>query len=80
MHAFLATYDLRFSVYLTTFLMHSFGKKLPSVIDKSSLWNYDTLFIIFKLSNTFCQSWEFKLLTLYLNCDSGLINGSSGEL
>lgn len=39
MHAFLATYDLKFSVYFTTFFMHSLGRKLPSVIDKSSLWN-----------------------------------------
>jgi hypothetical protein len=60
--------------------MHSLGNKLPSVIYKYSLWNYAILFIIFKDSNTFCQSYEFKFDMLDFNYDSGLVNGSSKAL
>ena len=77
MQAFFATWDLRLSVCLTTFLMHSFYP-VPLYKDSRFLWNIATLLTTFSASNTFCQSSDLRLVIAYLNWFSGLCKGSSG--
>ena len=50
--AFFATWDLRLSVCLTTFLMHSFYE-VPLDVDSRFLWNIATLLTTLSESNTF---------------------------
>ena len=78
-HAFLATCDLKLSVYFTTLLMHS----LPAVpLEAASrcLWNSAIRLTTFRLSNTVYQSSDLRLSMLCLNCNSGFRRGSSGAL
>ena len=63
--AFFATWDLRLSVCLTRFLMHSFYE-VPPYIDSRFLWNIATLLTTFSASNTFCQSSDLRLTYAYL--------------
>ena len=82
MHAFLATWDLKLSVCLTTDLMYSLDCKpwLDDDMGSRFLWNNAILLTTFRPSKTFCQSSDFKFSALCFNWSSGLRRGSSGAL
>lgn len=69
MHAFLATWDLKLSVCLTTDLMHSLDYRpwLDDDMGSRFLWNMAILFTTLRPSKTFCQSSDFKFSALCFN-------------